>query len=86
LSQKIVCSGGKLRKSSQVLYRSDQGKYFLKIKLFCPHLSRVKMNSVYCTVSLIECAKMCYYSTIRGQTDTKGRSRGSPVLHCPLMD
>jgi len=27
-----VCSGGKLRKSSQVLYRSDQGKNFLKIK------------------------------------------------------
>jgi len=26
-----VCSGGKLRKSSQVLYRSDQGKNFLKI-------------------------------------------------------
>jgi len=26
-----VCSGGKLRKSSQVLYRSDQEKYFLKI-------------------------------------------------------
>jgi len=33
LSQKknCVCSGGKLRKSSQVLYRLDQGKYFLKI-------------------------------------------------------
>jgi len=44
LSQKkCVCSGGKLRKSSQVLYCSDQGKYFLKInKLFCPHLSRIR--------------------------------------------
>jgi len=31
LSKKIVCSGGKLWKSSQVLYRSDQRKYFLKI-------------------------------------------------------
>jgi len=38
LSKKeIVCSGGKLRKSSQVLY------FFLnKSKLFCPHLSRIR--------------------------------------------
>jgi len=34
-----VCSGGKLRKSSQVLYRSDQGKYF-----FCPHLSKIRLK------------------------------------------
>jgi len=34
-----VCSGGKLRKSSQVLYHSDQGKYFLKInKNYCAHI------------------------------------------------
>jgi len=45
-----VCSGGKLRKSSQVLYRSDQGKYFLKINQnyfahICPEYGfRVKMN------------------------------------------
>jgi len=42
LCQKIfVCSGGQLWKSIQVVYRSDQGKYFLKINLnylahFCP--------------------------------------------------
>jgi len=39
-----VCSGGKLTKRSQVLYRSDQGKYFLKINQnyfahICPEYS-----------------------------------------------
>jgi len=47
-----VCSGGKLRKSSQVLYRSDQGKYFLKNKSnyfahICPEYGfRVKIYPV----------------------------------------
>jgi len=45
LSQKIVCSGGKLRKSSQVLYRSDQWKYLKKINqnyFAHAHLSRIQ--------------------------------------------
>jgi len=40
----FVYSGGKLRKSSEVLYRSDQGSLFFlnKSKLFYPHLSRIQ--------------------------------------------
>jgi len=45
-----VCSGGKLRKSSQVLYRSDQGKYFKKNTFahICPEYGfRVKMQPLH---------------------------------------
>jgi len=46
--KKCVCSGGKLRKSSQVLHHLDQGKYFkINQKYFahiCPEYGfRVKM-------------------------------------------
>jgi len=37
-----VCSGGKVMKSSHVLYRSDQVFFKNKSKLFCPHLSRIR--------------------------------------------
>jgi len=47
-----VCSGGKVWKSSQVLHRSDHGKYFLKINQnyfahICPEYSfRVKKGEI----------------------------------------
>jgi len=47
-----VCSGGKPRKSSQVLYRSDQWKYFIKINQnyfahMCPEYS-FRVNQTMC--------------------------------------
>jgi len=56
-----VCSEGKLRKSSQVLYRSDQGKYFLKINQnyfahICPEYG-FRVNIIILTINKIMRAK-----------------------------